>query len=142
MIEGLRQIGRKNIVEIIGLLFILLFMYAAISKLIDIDKFRIQLGQSPLLTRFASWLVWVIPFFEILICALMFFQKFRLIALYACFSLMIMFTTYIIFILQFSDFIPCSCGGILQSMNWVEHLIFNAAFVILGAFGILLYPKK
>jgi hypothetical protein len=35
------------------------------------------------------------------------------------------FTTYIILILNFSSFIPCSCGGILEKLGWTEHLIFN-----------------
>lgn len=44
-----------------------------------------------------------------------------------------MFTAYIIVILNYSSFVPCSCGGILEEMGWKEHLIFNIAFTILAA---------
>jgi len=66
----------------------------------------------------------------------------RLTALYAAFSLMVMFTAYIAFILNFSDYIPCSCGGILEKMSWKEHLIFNSGFVIIALIGIALHSDR
>jgi hypothetical protein len=35
-------------------LYIILFTYAAISKLIDFENFQTQLGQSPLLSAYAA----------------------------------------------------------------------------------------
>lgn len=127
------------IIEIISALFILLFVYAAISKFLDYQKFRVQLGQSPLLTAFAGWVAWIIPTIEIIISLLLAFSKTRLLALYASFSLMVMFIAYIIAITKFSDYVPCSCGGVLQNMNWHQHLIFNIVFVLLAMAGISLY---
>jgi len=46
---------------------------------------------------------------------------------------MLMFTSYIIVILNYSSFVPCSCGGILEKIGWKEHLIFNIVFTILAA---------
>ncbi len=43
-------------------------------------------------------------------------------------------------ILNYSEFIPCSCGGILEKMDWKTHLIFNIATVIVAAFTIVLSP--
>jgi hypothetical protein len=34
-----------------------------------------------------------------------------------------------------SPYLPCSCGGILETMNWKEHLVFNLVFVCLAALG-------
>ncbi len=124
------------IVEIISILYILLFVYAAVSKLLDFDNFQVQLGQSPLLSAFAGWVAFGIPFLELLIAFLLVLPKWRLIGLYAAFSLMVLFSTYIVIILNFSSFVPCSCGGILESMNWSQHLVFNIAFVVLALFGI------
>ncbi len=133
---------RKSIfTEIIAALFILLFVYAAASKLIDYQKFRVQLGQSPLLTAFAGWVVWIVPTVEIIIALMLAADKFRLSGLYASFSLMTMFTGYIIAITKFSDYVPCSCGGILQKMNWNQHLVFNCIFVLFALIGILLNPE-
>lgn len=49
---------------------------------------------------------------------------------------MVMFTTYIVIILHFTAFTPCSCGGALEKMGWTEHLIFNIVFVGLALIGI------
>ena len=58
------------------------------------------------------------------------------------FALMVMFTTYIIIILNFSDFIPCSCGGVLEDLSWSEHIVFNLFFIVLAILGILILETK
>ena len=126
------------IVEVISFLFILLFVYAAVSKLTDFGKFKAQLGQSPILTDFAEIIALIIPAIEIAIAIMLIFPAMRRIALYACYYLMTLFTVYIIAVLNFSSHVPCSCGGILEKLGWTEHIIFNLAFVILAAIGIYL----
>jgi len=44
----------------IAYLFILLFVYASASKLLDFETFRIQLAQSPLLSAYAGIIAWVV----------------------------------------------------------------------------------
>ena len=134
---------RNTIIEIICALFIILFVYAALTKLLDYEKFQVQIGQSPLLTAFVGWIAWIVPVAEILISIMLVFARLRLVGLYAAFSLMVMFTTYIICILTLSLYIPCSCGGILEKLGWTEHLIFNIVFIILAAVAVLIsYRKK
>ena len=127
---------------VVSLLFILLFAYAAVSKLVDYENFRVQLGQSPLLTAFAHWVAWAVPTVELIIAGMLIFPRLRLLGLYGCFTLMVMFTAYIVIILNFTDFIPCSCGGVLEDLGWTEHLIFNIVFVALAATAILLSLRK
>jgi hypothetical protein len=55
---------------------------------------------------------------------------------------MVMFTAYIVAILNFSNYVPCSCGGVLEKLGWREHLIFNSAFVVLGLIGIVLQAEE
>ena len=130
--------AKKIALEIICFLFILLFTYAAIMKLMDVQKFTVQIGRSPLLTNFANTAAWGVPISELLIAGMLGITRLRLVGLYAAFTMMVMFTAYIVAILQFSEDIPCSCGGVLESMGWTEHLIFNVGFVTLGLIGILL----
>ena len=131
--------GIKNIiVETICILYAVLFFYAAINKLMDYQKFQVQLGQSPLLSAYADWVAIVVPILEIIFALLLFYKPLRQIALYCCCFLMVMFTTYIIIILNFSSFVPCSCGGVLEKLGWTEHLIFNIVFVALAIVAILL----
>lgn len=116
----------------VAILHIMLFTYAAISKILDFQNFRAQLGQSPLLSIFAEVVSIAVPSIEILLSVLLMIPKIRIRALqYSCF-LMFMFTVYIVMILNFTSFIPCSCGGVLEKLGWSEHLIFNIIFVVLG----------
>lgn len=130
---------RTTVNEIIRLLFILLFVYAAASKLIDYRQFRVQLGQSPLLSSFPGFIAWFIPVIESGIAICLCTIRFRLTGLYASFSLMTLFTVYIVIITRYSDYVPCSCGGILQKMGWNQHLVFNAVFTGLALLGIIFY---
>lgn len=133
---------KRIAIEIICFLFILLFTYAAVMKLMDVQKFTVQIGKSPLLTDFAGVVAWGIPITELLIAVMLAVTRFRLWGLYASFGLMTMFTAYIIAILQFSEHIPCSCGGVLESMGWTEHLVFNIGFVLLGLAGVILHSNR
>src|SRR3546814_8669968 len=112
-------------IEIVSALLILLFIYAAISKIIDHQTFLVQLGRSPLLTRFAPLLVWTVPIIEILLAILLAIRFTRMLALQGAFFLMILFTVYLIAMLNLSYYIPCSCGGILGNLSWQSHIIFN-----------------
>jgi hypothetical protein len=133
---------RTLILEIICFLFIILFVYAAVTKLLDYEKFTVQIGQSPLLTDIAGFVGWFIPAIELAIAGMLAFSKTRLLGLYGALMLMVSFTLYILAILNFAETIPCSCGGVLASLNWWQHLIFNIAFVLLAVTGILLMYRK
>jgi uncharacterized membrane protein YphA (DoxX/SURF4 family) len=132
---------QNKVVTVICYLYMLLFTYAAFSKLLDFINFKVQLGQSPLLSAFVEYISWAVPVTELLIVVLLAIPRFRLIGLFASFSLMIMFTAYIYIILNYSSFIPCSCGGILEKLGWKEHLLFNLVFVLLAVIGILILRK-
>ncbi|WP_413998106.1 MauE/DoxX family redox-associated membrane protein [Flavobacterium sp. W1B] len=134
----LNETIKSRIIETICLLYILLFVYAAVSKLLDFENFQVQLGQSPLLSAFAGPVSYIVLGIEFIIAVGLAIRRFRLVSLYASFGLMTMFTTYIIIILNFSPFVPCSCGGILEKLSWKNHLIFNVTFVLLAVTGVFL----
>jgi len=117
--------------------FILLFTYAAVSKLLDFENFQVQIAQSPLLSAYAGLVSYAIIIIELLIVVLLAVRKWRLAGLYLSFGLMVAFTVYIYLILNYSDFVPCSCGGILEKMGWEEHMIFNVACVIFACLSIV-----
>ena len=117
-------------------------MYAATSKLLDYETFTLQLAQSPLLSAYAGIIAWSVPGLEILIAVFLVLPRFRKIGLYASFFLMVLFTTYIYIILNYADFVPCSCGGVLEEMTWGQHLLFNFVFILMAAGAILLDKPK
>lgn len=132
---------KSNFIYIVALLHILLFSYAAASKLLDFQNFQVQLGQSPLLSAFAVTVSVAVPMVEFILVLMLMLPRFRLIGLYGSFVLMTMFSAYIVIVLNFSSFTPCSCGGILEKMSWTEHLIFNIVFVVISAIAIILHSK-
>ncbi|TDW46680.1 putative membrane protein YphA (DoxX/SURF4 family) [Flavobacterium sp. 270] len=129
---------KRIIVETICFLYILLFVYAAVSKLLDFENFKAQIGQSPLLSPFADFISVSVIVVEIIIAIMLSIPKVKHVALWSSAALMTMFTAYILIILNYSSFIPCSCGGILEKLAWRDHLIFNVVFLLIAAFAIRL----
>lgn len=136
----------KNIINIISIaissFFILLFVYASVSKLSDFEMFQVQLAQSPMFGNYSNYVSYVTIASELFIVILLFLKKFRLFGLYASLGLMSAFTVYIYLILNYSDSIPCSCGGVLENMDWDTHLIFNVSCVILAIIAIFSSTSK
>jgi uncharacterized membrane protein YphA (DoxX/SURF4 family) len=141
LIQDQTGMRRTIIVDIISFLFILLFVYAAISKVLEFDEFKLQLQRSPILTTVADLAAYVVPAAEIVISLMLMIPLLRFMGLLAGYLLMVSFTTYIVLVLKFSFYVPCSCGGVLESLGWSEHLVFNMSFVILGAAGVMLHDQ-
>ncbi|WP_067151808.1 MauE/DoxX family redox-associated membrane protein [Pseudotamlana agarivorans] len=125
-----------------GVFYMVLLIYAAVSKLNDFQQFRIQLGQSPIVTAYADWVAWGVPLLELLIAGFFLVERFKLLAFYCSYALMLAFTAYIVIILNFSDYIPCSCGGVLEAMGWTTHVVFNLGFIILSIWAIYILENQ
>lgn len=133
--------ARKNIIEIITSLLVLLFVYAAGSKLFSFTDSLVRLKTSPFIGPFAPYLVLLIPGAEILIATLLLMRSMRLTGFYLSLCLLTAFTIYIIAVLNFSPRVPCSCGGVIQWLSWKEHIVFNLIFISLAGTGIVLQRK-
>ena len=129
---------KSTIVEIISAFLIFLFLYAALSKLLEFDKFSYQISQSPFIIRISRFVVWAIPISEILISVALFVRRTRSAGLYSAFFLMLLFTGYIFIMLRYSPYLPCSCGGVLSMMSWKQHFVFNLLFTGLALSGIVI----
>lgn len=137
----MEAVGKKSVVFLsksIAILVALLFVYAAVSKILEFENFQAQLGQSPLISAYTGFISYTVLILELTISLLLIIPQTRLVSLYAAAALMVMFTTYIVAILNFSANIPCSCGGILESMGWKAHLIFNIVITILCFIAVLI----
>lgn len=132
---------RQILTLVVGYFFVLLFCYAASSKLLDFENFQVQLAQSPLLSAYAGVISYTVIIFEFIFAILLCVKTTRLVGLYLSLGIMVSFTIYIYLILNYSDFIPCSCGGILEKLGWTEHLIFNMAFVVAAIVCISILEK-
>lgn len=128
--------------KITGFLYIVLFIYTATSKIIDLEGFSLRLKRFPFISDYAVWIAWGVPLIEILIAGLYFIPKHLLTALYASATLMSMFTVYIVLVLNYSDHYPCACGGVLSSLGWKNHIIFNCVFIALALLGIFIIERN
>jgi len=128
--------------ELISYFFVVLFCYASFSKILDFENFQLQIAQSPILSAYAGFISYGVLGAEFLAAGLLLYPKWRTYGLSASLALMVMFTTYIYLILNYSDFIPCSCGGILEKLGWREHLLFNAACILLAIVALLMTEKE
>jgi hypothetical protein len=113
-----------------------LFTYAAVGKLVDMDAFRFQLEQGLLPSDWALLVVWSIPCIELFIVLLFLFPKANKIALYASLALLVFFTTYIIVLFMGDGPLPCSCGGVINELGWWEHLFLNLFLIGVCVLGI------
>ncbi|WP_339652062.1 MauE/DoxX family redox-associated membrane protein [uncultured Salegentibacter sp.] len=136
--------ARKKIQEFIRYAFIILLFYAAVTKFIEYPQFYNDLLNSPVFgnEKMAVFISWFIPIIELATAGILLSPKYRNVGMYLASGLILLFTIYIIWILEFSENIPCSCGGIINNLSWQEHLIFNACFLLLGLLGIYLQVKN
>ncbi|GBF19658.1 methylamine utilization protein MauE [Arenibacter sp. NBRC 103722] len=132
------QKHRETIVQTACLLFIVLFAYAGLTKLLAPNLFYDSIRNSPILggKAMASLASWAIPLSELAVALLLIWKKTRLIGLYGATVLMLLFTGYTLAIVFFAPYRPCSCGGVISLLSWEQHLVLNAILLLLALMAI------
>lgn len=124
-------------------LLIILFCYTAMAKLMDMAEFERQLQNQELPEWSKGLLLWLIPVSELLLCILLAIPSTRIPGFYGSAFLMALFTGYIgLVVAGYFDRTPCSCGGVLHSMSFETHLVFNLFFLTLSLLGIYMFHSK
>ncbi|MFB9844028.1 MauE/DoxX family redox-associated membrane protein [Mucilaginibacter ginsenosidivorans] len=132
------QAPRDRFSPIAAALLILLWAYAAVSKLLDFDQFRGELLNQAIPRETAYPLSWLLPLSELSAAALLLFPKTEYRGFLLSALLLTLFSGYIaLVLLGFWERIPCSCGGVLRHLGWGPHLVFNLAFLALSLAGVL-----
>ena len=129
-------------IEIISSLLIVLFVYTACSKLLEYRLFRSQLENAPFINKAAPVISWLLPAAELLTAAELTITATRKAGLYSSFFLLLFFTAYIALMLFSNVHLPCTCGGVIKSLSWKQHLVFNIFFLSIAAVGIAIGNKK
>jgi len=132
------SLSKSKLVEWIAGVFILLFVYTAVSKLLSFRQFQNTLHRSPLISQFADFIAVALPAIELLIAVLLLNPQWRAKGLSASLVIMIVFTLYIGYMILFTPHLPCSCGGVIKQLGWRGHLIFNGCFILLAFITIYL----
>lgn len=127
---------RTILIEIIAAILILLFLYVAVSKWIDMPSFVRAMHNQPFPSWLADIFVWAVPGAEVVISVLLMFRRTQHIGFIASLVLMCLFTLYIgSILLHLFPRVPCSCGGVIKQLSWTQHFIFNLFFVAIAAYG-------
>lgn len=134
---------RKIILETICSLLILLFVYTASSKLVDLHKTYHEMDNQPFPNWMTPFLVWGISLAELCTAGLLIFEKTKKSGLWASLILMSVFTGYIVAILLHAfNRVPCSCGGVIKQLGWMNHLYFNLFFITISGIALILLQKR
>lgn len=135
---------KKNLViEICSGLLVLLWVYASLAKLADTTAFLRELKNQVFPKETLQLLFYLIPISELLVAGLLILKRTRTYGLLFSLVLMLIFTAYIILILYgYYDRVPCSCGGVLSTLGWRSHLIFNLFFTAVAAIGLICTIKE
>ncbi len=141
--EAIEIMKTKNtIIDIICILLITLWIYTAMSKLMDFAVFKVQLSRQAFISGYATLFAWLLPLIELVAAMLLMFSITRKAGLLLSFSLMTVFTAYIGMIaFGIVEKTACSCGGVLSSLGFKEHFWFNLFFLALSGLGLYLNSK-
>jgi hypothetical protein len=122
---------------------IMLWLYTAGSKLIDIPMYKRGLYGQPFSKDLKDFLFYALPLSEFFLITLLYFKKTRKLGYLGSLLLLTIFTAYIILVLMgYYPKIPCSCGGILTMMSWKVHLWFNIFCIGISAWLTLQIQQK
>lgn len=126
-------------VIIISILLIIMWAYAAISKLLDLDEFKQAMATQVFPKWMGKILIWILPVIELGIVGLLLFRKTQVFGMYASFGLMLLFTLYVGgAVYNIYARTPCACGGLFAKLGWKKHFRVNIFFTLISIIGIIL----
>jgi hypothetical protein len=142
VLDRLGESRKSLIVDICAFSLCFLFVYAASAKLLNLDVFLVQLERFPWLTHVSKAVGWMVPLTELGIAGLLLSGRQRRLGLLAALALMLAFTIYLLLMLGSGQHLPCSCGGVISSLSWGQHIWFNLLFILMAGAGLFIYHHK
>jgi hypothetical protein len=130
---------KKTMTEIIIFLLILMWVYTFVSKIFDFDTFKRQINGAYLLSRVGFVLPYLLQALHMIIFVMLISKFWRKTGIIASLSLLILYSTYLIYILKFAPSIPCSCIAVMRGMNWNDQLYFNFIAIIINTIGLITF---
>jgi hypothetical protein len=129
--------------DLINAILIFIYLYSFIDKLKNFQEFASNLNKSPYLNIINSlFLAVIVLFFEIFIPILLLFDKSKELGYLLSFLMIFSFTGYIVIMMVYSPYLPCSCGGFIESLSWEGHLFLNLFILFISAIAYLNCSKN
>ncbi len=124
------------ITEICALILALLFTYSGIAKLYDWQATKVAMYNQVIPDWSKDLLLYGIPTIELVLAVLLLVPKLRRIGFIASTMLMGFFSAYVAWVwFGLAGRVPCSCGGVISSLTWGQHLILNLVFLGISVVG-------
>ncbi|MDQ2719437.1 MAG: hypothetical protein M3Z26_06690 [Bacteroidota bacterium] len=123
-------------------LLVLLFVYTGFSKLLQHELFLNQINQIAILKKIAPLISVSLPMLEIATGLLIAFNRKQILGWWLASVLMASFTIYVSVMLLSKSSLPCTCGGVIASLTWKQHLLFNIFFMLMSWFVLYNYYKE
>lgn len=145
-VQFLEKKGSKTgilLSEFYALILAFLFAYTAIAKVYDWQATQLAIFNQVVPYWSKNLLLFGIPIVELGIAGMLLIPVWRRVGFLASFILMSAFTGYVAWVwLGIAGRIPCSCGGVISSLSWGQHLIFNLVFLTISLVGWKTYAKE
>jgi putative oxidoreductase len=134
---------RKQIFIIVPTILILaLVSYALTARLLDFQHFRDEINNQPLPKTWTLWIVYSTILLEIGIITALLFERSRLAGFYISLVLMTIYTLYsVAILLHFFPYVPCSCGGFIEKLTWLQNLTLNLVLLCLSLLSIIVHRR-
>ncbi|WP_143307060.1 MauE/DoxX family redox-associated membrane protein [Chitinophaga vietnamensis] len=133
---------REILLTVLSTSLILMFMYAAFSKVFDWPGFTHAMEMQPVPNWSKTFLQWSVPIVEIFISIALIFSRSRLWGFYGASVVMLAFTVYVgLGIANLLPYTPCACGGVISQFTWPQHFAFNSTFLLIAVSGIIAEKK-
>lgn len=130
------------LLQAVSALIAALFVYAAVSKILHLEQTKVHLGQSPFISEYAIPLAYGVPAMEIAIATLLVFPAWQFLGLLTALFMLNLFNAYILAMLSFSHYVPCSCGGVIEQLSWKGHIALNTVFACMAFVALLIQQKQ
>ena len=120
-----------------------LFAYTAISKVYEWQATKLALYNQVIPDWSKDILLIGIPSVELGVSLLLLVPAWRKWGFQASVFLLTVFTGYVTWVwLGLADRVPCSCGGVISSLTWGQHLNFNLVFLGISIIGWRIFKMK
>lgn len=118
--------------------YVFLYFYTGIAKLLNMKTFVKGNSKIPYLGNYAEQISWGIPILEIVLAVLLIIPMYKVkrYALSASTLLMGIFTLYLVLMVRYVEDKLCHCGGVIESMSWKTHIVFNLVWLIAGIYAL------
>lgn len=121
--------------------FVLLFTYAAVSKLMDFENFRVQLAQSPLLGTYPDVMAYTIITVLLLTVLLLCFRESKTAGLYTTLIFASLSMLYIGMMLINKDNLPCTCIAFFEKLSWKSNFWFSTGLSVAACTSLCVKKK-